>query len=261
MSPSVLLSRRTRAVRLILILVFAALVARLVSVQEFAHQQFASLSTSELTQTVSVPAVRGGVYDRNGEVLAESVTKQTVVADPLLITHPATMAQALSTVLGLPADQLQAQLTERSGFVYLAHRVSSQVATKVASLNLTGINLVPETQLVEPDGLLAAPVVGTVGWNGAGSSGLEYQYQSLLAGTAGSEDLMESPDGVTLPGSSGKSVAAKPGTGIELTLDESVQYVAEQALATEIAASHAYSGTAMARMSPVLTFMTTAVPL
>jgi len=244
-SPAVLLGRRTRAMRLVLVLVFLALVARLITVQEFSHQHYASLSTSELTQTVPVPAVRGGIYDRDGEVLAETVTKQTVVADPLLINHPATVAAALAPVLGLPPDQLRAELTERSGFVYLAHRVADAVAARVSALDLTGINLVPESQRVEPDGRLALPVVGSVDWAGNGSSGLEYQYQALLAGRAGSKSLLQAPDGVTLPGSGGGTVAAKPGTGLELTIDESVQYVAEQALAAEIAASHAYSGTAV----------------
>jgi cell division protein FtsI (penicillin-binding protein 3) len=231
--------------RLVLVIVFLALIVQLINVQEFSHQHYASLSASELTQTVSVPAVRGGIYDRNGEVLAESVTKQTVVADPMLITHPAATADALSPVLGLPTDQLRAQLTERSGFVYLAHRVPDRVAAEVTALNLTGINLVPEPQRVQPDGQLALPVVGTVNWNGDGASGLEYQYQSLLAGKAGAKSLMQAPDGVTIPGTGKASVAAQPGEGLELTIDESVQYVAEQALAAEISASHAYSGTAV----------------
>ena len=88
MSPSILLGRRSRAMRLVLMIVFVAMIVQLINVQEFSHRHYASLSASELTQTVSVPAVRGGIYDRNGEVLAESVTKQTVVADPMLITHP-----------------------------------------------------------------------------------------------------------------------------------------------------------------------------
>ena len=231
--------------RLVLVIVFLALIIQLVNVQEFSHRHYASLSASELTQTVTVPAVRGGIYDRNGEVLAESVTKQTVVADPMLITHPAATADALSPVLGLPTDQLRAQLTERSGFVYLAHRVPDRVAAEVTALNLTGINLVPEPQRVQPDGHLALPVVGTVNWNGDGASGLEYQYQSLLAGKAGDKSLLQAPDGVTIPGAGKASVAAQPGDGLELTVDESVQYVAEQALAAEISASHAYSGTAV----------------
>jgi cell division protein FtsI (penicillin-binding protein 3) len=241
---SLLLGRRTRALRLVLAVVFLVLVGRLVSVQVFSHQHYASLSTSELTQTVPVPAVRGGIYDRNGEVLAETVTKQTVVADPLLIDHPGTVADALAPVIGIPTDQLRSLLTERSGFVYLVHRVSDAEAARVTALNLTGINLIPETQRVLPSGQLASPVVGSVNWEGAGGSGLEYQYQSLLSGKAGSKSLLESPDGVTLPGAS-PTVAATPGTGIELTLDESVQYVAEQALAAEISASHAYSGIAV----------------
>ncbi len=230
--------------RLVLVIVFIVLIGRLVSVQEFSHSHYASLSTSQLTQTVAVPAVRGGLYDRNGEVLAETVTKQTVVADPLLITHPATVADALAPVLGIPAGQLRSELTEHSGFVYLAHRVSDAVANRVTGLNLAGINLVPETQRVEPAGQLASPLLGSVNWDGNGASGLEYQYQSLLAGKAGSKSLLEAPDGVTLPGGTA-SVAAKPGTGVELTIDESIQYVAEQALAAEIAASHAFSGTAV----------------
>jgi cell division protein FtsI (penicillin-binding protein 3) len=231
--------------RLVLVLVFLALVFQLVKVQEFSHQHYASLSASELSQSVTVPAVRGGIYDRNGEVLAESVTKQTVVADPLLISHPGAIADALSPVLGVPDDRLRVELTEHSGFVYLAHRVSDAVAAKVTALGLTGINLVPEAQRVEPDGQLAQPVVGTVNWAGTGSSGLEYEYQSLLAGKAGRKSLLEAPDGATLPGTGKASVAARPGDGLELTIDESVQYVAEQALAAEISASHAYSGTAV----------------
>jgi cell division protein FtsI (penicillin-binding protein 3) len=243
-SPSILLGRRTRAIRLVLVVVFLALATQLVRVQEFSHQHYASLSTSQLTQTVSVPAVRGGIFDRNGEVLAQSVTKQTVVADPMLITHPAATAAALAPVLGIPADQLRSLLTERSGFVYLAHRVSDAQAGAVSALGLTGINLVPESQRVAPDGRLAAPVVGSVKWDGSGSGGLEYQYDKLLAGTAGSRSLLRSPNGVTLPGSTA-SVSAHPGTGIELTIDQSIQYIAEQALGAELAASHAYSGTAV----------------
>jgi cell division protein FtsI (penicillin-binding protein 3) len=244
-SPSALLGRRSRALRVILLAVFVAMVLRLVDVQEFSHQHYAALSTAQLTQIVSVPALRGGVYDRNGEVLSESVIKQTVVADPFLIIHPGTEAKALAPVLGVPAAQLRSELTQHSGFVYLAHRVASSVATKVTALNLVGINLIAESQRVQPDGQLAQPVVGSVNYAGSGSGGLEYQYQSLLAGKAGSQQLLQSPGGVTLAGAKTTGTAAKPGTGLELTLDQSVQYVAEQALAAEIVASKATSGMAI----------------
>jgi cell division protein FtsI (penicillin-binding protein 3) len=245
-SPIVLLGRRTRALRVLLLVIFVAMVFRLVVVQQFSHQHYASLSSAELTQTVTVPALRGGIYDRNGEVLAESVTKQTVVADPFLIKDPATLAGKLAPVLGIPASQLRSEVTQHSGFVYLAHRVPDAVAAQVTALNLTGINLVSEPQRVQPAGQLAQPVVGTVAGDGSGQSGLEYQYQSLLAGKAGTKNLMESPNGVALPGSTGtSSTSSQAGTGIELTIDESVQYVAEQALGAEVLASHAVGGTAI----------------
>ena len=123
--------------------------------------------------------------------------------------------------------------------------MSNTVAAKVTALDLAGINLVPEAQRVQPDGQLALPVVGTTGWNGNGTSGLEYQYQSLLAGKSGSENLLEAPSGVAIPDSGTGSVTTVPGTGLELTVDEAVQYVAEQALGAEIAASHAFSGIAV----------------
>ena len=244
MSPIVLLGRRTRALRILLFVVFVAMILRLVAVQELSHQRYASLSSAELTQRVTVPALRGGIYDRNGEVLSESVTKQTVVADPFLIKDPGAVAASLAPVLGLSADKLRSQLTEHSGFVYLAHRVEDSVASKVTALNLAGINLVAEPQRVQPVGQLALPLVGTVGTAGSGLSGLEYQYQSLLAGTAGSKNLLQSPNGVTLPDATGAAgTSAKAGTGIELTIDESVQYVAEQALGAEVLAAHASGGT------------------
>jgi cell division protein FtsI/penicillin-binding protein 2 len=230
--------------RLLLMAVFGVMILRLVQVQEFGNQHYAALSRAQLTQAVTVPAVRGGIYDRNGEVLAETVNRQTVVADPQIIAKPAAVAAALSPVLGIPTDTLRAKLTEPTGFVYLAHRVPDAVAATVTKMNLNGINLVPESQRVVPVGRLAQPVVGTVGWNGNGTSGMEYQLQSLLAGRAGTTDLLQSPDGVALP-SGDRSTPATPGTGVELTLDESVQYVAEQALAAEILASHATGGTAV----------------
>ena len=111
---------------------------------------------------------------------------------------------------GCPTTGSGPQLTEHSGFVYLAHRVADGVAARITALNLTGINLVPEPQRVQPDGQLALPVVGTVNWNGDGASGLEYQYQSLLAGKAGTKSLMQAPDGVGIPGTGQASVAARP---------------------------------------------------
>ena len=231
--------------RLLLVLVFGAMVLRLVQVQEFGSVHYSALSRAQLTQSVSVPSVRGGIYDRNGEVLAETVTRQTVVADPRIIKDPTTVAAALSPLLGIPAATLRADLTEPSGFVYLAHRVPDAVATAVAKMNLNGINLVPESQRVVPVGRLAQPVVGTVGLERRRSVGHGVPVP-VAPGRSGRRH--RHPGVARRRGPAQRRTCRPPpypGTGIELTLDESVQYVTEQALAAEIVASHATSGTAV----------------
>jgi cell division protein FtsI (penicillin-binding protein 3) len=231
-------------VRILVAAIFGMFTLRLVWIQVVGHAGYAQAARAELTRTIQVPAVRGGIYDRNGSILAISVIRKTVVADPYLITDPASAAAELAPILGTSASVLRGQLTLPSGFVYLAHRVSDQVAAKVAALGINGINLIDEAQRVSPDGQLAAPVVGFVGSDGTGLSGLEYQYQDLLAGKAGSETYQAAPDGVVLSTGSG-SGAPVPGTGLELTIDQSLQYVAERALGAEIVAAHATGGTAI----------------
>jgi cell division protein FtsI (penicillin-binding protein 3) len=226
-------------------LLFALLALRLVAVQALSGDHYSKISDSQLATTVQVPAQRGGIFDRNGAVLAVSVPTSNVVADPFLISAPGREAAQLSPILGLPVPQLQSDLSEHSGFVYVARDVSQSVSTKVTSLDLAGIDLLPSSERVDPAGQLASPLVGTVGTNGDGQGGLEYQYNSLLSGHSGALDEQVSPSGVVLPGTARQVSRAKPGTGIELTIDEPLQYATEQSLSTAISDYHAKSGIAV----------------
>jgi len=231
--------------RVVVVLVFAALALRLIGVQGFSSGRYSAIGAAEVDTTVPTPAVRGGIYDRNGAVLALSVPRSTIVADPFLIHHPGAVAAVLTSVLGVPKHTLKAELSEHSGFVYLAHKVGGAEATKVTALALAGINVLPDTERVDPDGSLAATLLGTVGTAQKGQSGLEYMYNSLLAGRNGLAVEEMSPDGVPLPGRTIRSSAAVPGTGVELTIDAPLQYVTEQSLSAEILSSHAKSGIAI----------------
>src|SRR6202035_1880492 len=119
---------------------------------------YAAMGAKEVDAVVTVPAVRGGLYDRNGAALALSVPRSTIVADPFLIRHPAAVARVLKPVLGVPARQLQAEMSVHSGFVYLARKVTDTVANKVTALALPGINVLPDTRRLDPAGSLAAPL-------------------------------------------------------------------------------------------------------
>ena len=172
--------------RVVLVLVFVALALRLIGVQVFSSGRYSAMGSAEVDQTVYVPAVRGGIYDRSGSVLALSVPRSNIVADPFLIHHPAPVARALRGVLGVPTRKLTAELSEDSGYVVLAREVGDTVASKVSGLFLPGINVLPTTEREDPAGSLAAPLIGTVGASDQGQSGLEYKYNSLLSGHNGS---------------------------------------------------------------------------
>ncbi|HXX91957.1 MAG TPA: penicillin-binding protein 2 [Acidimicrobiales bacterium] len=231
--------------RVVVSLAFLALALRLVAVQGFGASHYQAIARAQVTNTVSVTAMRGGLFDRNGAVLAISVPRSTVVADPFLIADPGAEAAALAPVLGMSVVDLETKLSERSGFVYLAHKVDDSVAGRVSALALPGISLLPDSQRSNPVGQLASPVLGVVGSDGTGLAGLEYQFERTLAGHSGSATVLETPAGVQLPGGVQTVDGARPGTGLELTLDESLQYVTEQALGAAVLSSHARSGIAV----------------
>jgi cell division protein FtsI (penicillin-binding protein 3) len=237
-------TKRVAIMRVIVLLCFAALAARLAVVQGLSGGRYSAFGNAEVTSTVRLAAPRGTIYDRNGGVLAVSVPTSTVVGDPELITRPAREGAALAPVLGVGAATLTTELSEHSGYVVLARQVGEATTKKVDALRLAGINTLPSSERVDPAGSLAAPVLGAVDAAGAGDSGLEYLDNALLAGRPGTEQVQRTPDDVPLPGAAA-GTPATPGTGLELTLDEPLQYVTEQALSAQVAASHAKSGIAV----------------
>jgi cell division protein FtsI (penicillin-binding protein 3) len=240
------LARRVRFLRLGLVVALVVVAARLVDVQVLHASQYQQAASQEVTQQVTVPALRGTVTDRNGVVLETSVPTDEVIADDFQVRHPASEAKALAPLLGVPAATLQPLLSERSGYVPLALHLSTSRAKKVSNLAFPGITMMGNSVTETPDGTLATPVVGGVNEAGQGDAGLEAQYNSVLGGRPGHETLLESPIGVQLPGTTvAEKSSSVAGAGLELTLDAPLQYTAEQDLAQEIVASHAQSGTAV----------------
>jgi cell division protein FtsI (penicillin-binding protein 3) len=238
-------SRRVRFLRLALVVALVVVAARLADVQVLHAGQYQKDASEEVTQVVTVPALRGTVTDRNGVVFETSVPTDGVVADDFQVQHPVNEARALAPLLGLSATSLAPLLSERSGYVPLVQHLPVAKAKRVSSLAFAGISLVGDSVTVAPDGGLASPVIGGVNDQG-GDAGLEAEYNTVLAGRAGRETLLESPSGVQLPGSSvAERSAAVAGTGLQLTLDEPLQYTAEEDLAEEIVATHAASGEAI----------------
>lgn len=227
------------------IVVFGALAIRLVMVQTISSGAYASLGEAEVTSQVPLPAERGAIYDRTGELLAMSLPRTDVIADPLIIHHAASEAAALAPVLGESVASIEAELTQHSGYVVIGRMEDEQVTSELERLGLPGITFSPASERLTPAGALAEPVIGQVNADGQGIAGLEYQYNQLLSGSSGSEIVQMAPGGIPLPGGSRVLRQAVPGTSLELTIDAPLQYVTDQALGAEIMKSHATSGTAV----------------
>jgi cell division protein FtsI (penicillin-binding protein 3) len=235
-----------RIVRLILLLAMLLLVARLVDVQVLHANSYQSQARGESAITVSLPAVRGGIYARDGSPLALSVPTDDVVADDFQVAHPVQTADALAPLLGVPAATLATQLHQHSGYVVLARQLPQSTGDKITSDSLPGITLIADSKREVPNGNLASPLIGFTNAAGKGAAGLEYGDNKMLAGSAGKETIMESPGGVALPQSPvTNKVATSPGNGLELTIDTQLQYESEQALAQAIETSNSVSGTAI----------------
>jgi len=238
--------RRTRLVRFFLALALVLLVARLVDVQVVHAGAYQAAARGESSITVSLPSLRGGFFARDGSPLALSVATNDVVADDFLVVHPVKTALALSPMLHVPAATLAQELHRRSGYVVLARQVPKETGQKIAADSLPGITLIDDATRDVPNGDLASPLLGFTNASGHGAAGLEYGDDRLLAGAPGTETIMESPAGVTLPQSPVTDrTATTPGTGLELTIDTQLQYESEQALAKAIQSSNAVSGTAV----------------
>jgi cell division protein FtsI/penicillin-binding protein 2 len=180
-----------------------------------------------ITHTL-VPAPRGAITDRNGVDLALSEPADDISATPYLVKDPAAVAQRIAPLLGIPQTQLLTRLTERRGFVYLARGVPDSRARSVAALHVTGVTLVPVERRIYPRGLLAAQVLGMVGIDGHGLSGLEYGRDHTLQGTSGDRQIVS--DAIGQPISIEDTRPEQPGASISLTLDAAIQQRAEDVL-------------------------------
>jgi len=184
-------------------------------------------SDQQLTyETVAAP--RGTITDRNGVPLAISEPAQDISADPYLVQDPLQAARQLAPLLGRSQASVLERLSERAGFVYLARALPAHVAQEVLALKIAGVTGTPVMRRVYPRGTLAAQVLGAVGTEGAGLSGLEYADNDLLSGRSGERRVVS--DALGQPVAISEVRRERPGESMTLTLDANIQQRAEDVL-------------------------------
>ncbi len=241
--------RRTRVgfITLALVAMFAMVVIRLVLLVEFDGARLNSLAKSEHTSETELAAVRGPIVDRNGEPLALSAETRSVYARPPRVldsTSPAERAK-LAAALGMSTSDLAAKLAKPAPFVWLVRRTSVARAQAAEALGIDGVGALSEYKRFYPESNLAAAVVGLAGMDGQGLSGLELEYDKLIRGEPVELTFYHDALGHPILDTPLELKTPEPGAQLELTIDSSIQSLAETELAAEVKQSGANHGAAI----------------
>jgi cell division protein FtsI (penicillin-binding protein 3) len=223
------------------------LALRLFQIQILDHANYAKLSVAQVKEDLTTTALRAGIYDRHAQILAISRPTSLVIADDFQISHPLREAEAMSPFVKVPVKRLTALLSEKkNGYVVVNNQLDLNDGRKLASAVFPGIVVQNSSVRSYPNGTLAESLIGGTNSSGAGIAGLEYQYQKQLAGQTGITREFVSASGVNLPSSHSTVIKkATPGVGLELTIDSSLQFVAERALAKQLKAVGGLTGVAV----------------
>jgi cell division protein FtsI (penicillin-binding protein 3) len=235
--------RRCVGFLVVVAVAFGAVVLRLGSLQVVSADEYADRGVAQRVRTVPLPAERGAILDRDGTELALSVPQHTIWADPTDVEDPIAAAEALGPVLDMHPLVLIDRLRREGRFTYLSRQRSPEVARQVSDLHLAGISSYEEPRRFLPARRLARALLGTVDLDGRGRSGLELQYQDVLAGRPGRLLVERAIDGRTIPAGNNRLEPPERGKDLVLTIDRDLQYSVEQALSAAVRSTHAEGGT------------------
>lgn len=210
-----------------------------------------SLSERAATQQMEdlkVPASRGTITDRRGVELAVSEEATTVFANPMLIKDPTDVAARLAPLLGRDQSELLPLLSDKDkGFVYLRRKLDPTLGDKIAKLRIEGIDTVSEPNRTYPQGALAGQLLGSVGLDGNGLSGIEQQFDADLHGDDGQRRLVKDATGKVV--SLADTKREQSGTDLKLTIDAALQERVEAVLG-QVARDHRPKGATALVMDP-----------
>ena len=219
--------------------------ARLVYLQFSQHENLANRARQQQQNAIETSPQRGELLDRQGRQLARSVQTVSLFLDPdgLDAETLDRNAQQLAQTLGLKQADLAKEFreahAEKRRFIWIARRLGRRSAEKIVAMNLPGLQTRLEPKRYYPNGPLAAHVLGYVGLDGQGLGGVEQFYNAKISGEPGRLFLEKDANGKPYES---YEIASKPGQTVVLTIDQTIQYLAEQSLLAAVQRSRAKSG-------------------
>ncbi|MGH9379401.1 MAG: penicillin-binding transpeptidase domain-containing protein [Thermoanaerobaculia bacterium] len=219
------------------------IVLRLVDLQLFGHREYLERAQRQQQRVVELDPPRGTIYDARGQKLAVSVQVRSAYAVPGQIADVDATAAALARVLGEDAEAFAGSLRRNREFVWIARKLDDPQAEEIRALDLPGIDFLEEAKRYYPNRELAAAVLGYVGTDNIGLGGVEAVYDAAVAGTPGKQTVLRDARRGTAVAPFLQRQAPQAGADLHLTLDATLQHVAERELTAAIERHRARGGT------------------
>jgi cell division protein FtsI (penicillin-binding protein 3) len=239
-----MVERRLKWLAWIVVIWGAVIFYKLISLQVFHHQEYVRMARARQERSKEIPAPRGAIFDRHGQVLALSTPTDSVYVNPMKVPDLGVAAQILAAELHLNQVELYGQMKQANdahrGFLWIKRKIEVEEAQHLRSLDLDWISIERETQRHYPNGPLAAHLIGGVDFEDKGNAGIEKALDGDLRGKAG--ELVLLTDVKRRGIDSQTETEAHPGKAVTLTIDSRVQFVAERELAAAVQSHNAVSG-------------------
>ena len=217
-----------------------AICGRLVYLQIFRYGSFVKQAEHQQQREIPLSPKRGVIYDRAGHELAMSVLVDSAFAVPTEVKDLPTAVSLITRITGEDHNVVLADCRNHKTFCWVARKADDETIERIKSLNLQGIHFQKEPKRFYPARDLAAQVVGTVGMEDSGQSGIEHEFDDELRGRAGK--MFISVD-ARRQWFSDVEKQPEPGENLVLTIDKNIQYIAEKELDQAIHDTQAIAGT------------------
>lgn len=230
----------------IIVLIVLTILVRAFYVQILQHDFLSSEGNKRQIRTMSIPAPRGEIFDRNGELLALSTSVVDVWADPKYFNRHFERLPEVAKVLGLSPEalRLKAMAYQKKRFMYLKRQVLPKVGEALSKLDIPGVYVEERFKRYYPAGETMAHVVGYTDIDDQGQDGIEYTYNDWLQGVPGKKQIIKDRAGHVVEFV--KDIRpAKPGRPIELSIDKDIQYFTYRALKKALIQYQARSASAV----------------
>ena len=234
---------RIRFFGVLFVLIFVAIAGRAIYLQVVQAPELQERADQQRQQVVKLAPQRGSIFDRNGDPLAISLAAESLYADPTMIQDISQATEKLSPLLNLSKKEIKSLLSEKKRFVWLQRKLDPEIAKKIRQEKIPGLQFVTERKRYYPQASIASHVLGFIGLDPNGLEGLELEYDSQLQGEPGRLVSLHDARGRGLASADQFVQGGQPGKNLYLTLDRSLQYIAEKELALAVREAKAVGGT------------------